>query len=112
MQALWATHIVAAYIRRLLELEKDRDQAIKACRRVAKIAEFKYGSYCFKHFDLDPLDAVPPYIIEAIGEGFASEEWPRTVKRIRAKQDRWREQVTRVQPQIKQSLSGGGHVPT
>lgn len=61
------------------------------CHRIAEIAE--YGSqaaeYCFTRYQIDPLQAVAPAVVDAGGVRFAEEDWPRTVTRIRSKQNKW-----------------------
>ncbi|WP_156473027.1 hypothetical protein [Pseudorhodoferax sp. Leaf265] len=95
MQARWAIAIVQAFLTNMVATSADKDQIGKACRRVAEIAEYKYGRYCYVNFGLDALDAVPSSVISAVGGRFEQEEWHRVVTRIRFKQHRWTEIASR-----------------
>jgi hypothetical protein len=90
MQAEWAINIAAAFLRK--SLAADTTQAANGCRRIAELAEFKHGKYCYLNFGIDPLKAVPKEVVDSINGGFASQEWPRTVARIEGKRLQWRRQ--------------------
>lgn len=90
MQAQWAVWIVAAFLRTNLGRLPPVELA-KSCRAIAELAEFKNGRFCWCHFQIDPLAAVSDDVVQAVGGRFASDEWPRTVTRIRKKQARWSE---------------------
>ncbi|MBC7601425.1 MAG: hypothetical protein H7255_02040 [Ramlibacter sp.] len=85
MQAEWAVKIVEAFLRELVGGGAPNKQLMKAISEVAESAEFRSGPYCFDEFQIDPLKAVSPDVIEAVGGLFVSEDWPRRVARIQAK---------------------------
>jgi hypothetical protein len=89
MQAQWAISIVEAFITRTIA-QGDLRQAQKACQKVAEQAEYQAGPFCYLEFRLDPLLAVTPAHVQAIGGRFATEEWPRTVERIEQRRERRR----------------------
>lgn len=87
MQAQWAIDIAKAYITSVVN-QGALEQAAKACRMVAEQAEYQAGPFCHREFGLDPLLAASVDLVEAIGGKFATEEWPRTLRRISEKRDR------------------------
>lgn len=92
LQAQWAVQIAAAYLARMAAGVIDvasADEVAKACRRVAEMAEFKSGRYCWNAYRLDPLQAVATTVVASAGNGFAAEEWPRHLVRIARKRERW-----------------------
>lgn len=89
MQAVWAVQIVEAYLRSVVTKGTQRD-AISACHRVAELAEYKSGRYCWLHFPaVDPLQAVSEDVVAKIGGRFETDDWPRTLNRIATKRARW-----------------------
>jgi hypothetical protein len=88
MQAQWSIAIAREYISRQIS-RGDTHDAQKACQMVAEQAEYQAGRFCFTEFALDPLEAVTPAVVQAIGGKFSTEEWPRTVQRIERKRARW-----------------------
>lgn len=86
MQANWAINIAEAYLYQLVTTNPGKNQeAIKACASVAECAEYRSGPYCFLNYGIDPLRAVSPRVLEAIGGRFVTDDWPRRVKRIDGK---------------------------
>jgi hypothetical protein len=89
VQALWAIRIACAFLHKMLREGADQRQVIRACHRIAEVAEYKHGRFCYLTFRLDPLQAVTPEIIDSIGGRFVSDDWPRTCNRIAAKRAQW-----------------------
>lgn len=92
MQAQWGVSIVEAFLEKMASGVTDpssSDQLAQACRKVAELAEYKNGRYCWINYGIDPLHAVRADAIECIGQRFKLEEWPRTVDRISRKRQRW-----------------------
>ena len=90
IQAQWSVSIVAAYLEHMpFASTDDADELAKACRKVAEMAEFKSGRFCWLNYKLDPLAAISPSVVQRCGAGFANQEWPRVVDRIRAKRIGW-----------------------
>lgn len=104
MQAQWAIDIVRAYLAlaytKSLEEGSPR-QVIRAAHRVAEMAEYKSGRYCYLTYGLDPLSAVTPELVKAVNGRFATDDWPATVARINSKRERWLEIATRAKPHLK-----------
>jgi len=96
LQARWAMEILSAYLRYMLAAGAPEVIMRKQCHRIAELAE--YGSqaaeYCFTRYQIDPLQAVEPAVVAAGGIRFAEEDWPRTVTRIRGKQNKWLAKVS------------------
>jgi hypothetical protein len=90
MQAVWAVDIVRAFLYALAH-RGDAAQTRKACHSVAELAAYGPAEYCYLNFNLDPLSAVTSDVITACGEGFADNDWPRTVARINGKRQKWQD---------------------
>ena len=88
MQADWAITIVQAYLETLAKNATEL-QVRKACQKVAEMAEFGPGRYCYTNFAIDPLRAVTPNVLAAGGDGFVTNDWPRTMARIKGRRKKW-----------------------
>lgn len=88
MQAHWAVDIMHAYLASVAQ-RGDAIQVRKACHVVAKLAEYGPAEYCYIQFNVDPLQAITPEVVEAGGELFATKDWPNTVERIKNKRAKW-----------------------
>lgn len=89
IQAQWAIDIVRAYLLNLVSSEVDAKAVRGQCQRVAELAEYGPAEYCYTHFRLDPLQSVESTVVTAGGQGFATEDWPRKMKRIQQKREKW-----------------------
>lgn len=88
MQARWSVDIAAAYLHARSGTDSNA-QLATACRMIAEMAEYKHGRFCWNHFQIDPLQAVSASLVQKIGGGFATEEWPRVIERILQKRLKW-----------------------
>jgi len=88
-QAEWAIDIATAFLWKSMREGATERQMIKACHSIADYAEYHYGRRCYEDFRVDPLRAVTPAIVSAIGGKFEAIDWPGTVRRIEAKQRSW-----------------------
>lgn len=88
LQAQWSVSIVEAFLKKVPVGDGGR-LLTRACHQVAEIAELAHGRYCYLEYRLDPCVAVTPEIIQRVGGRFESEDWPRTLARIKTKQERW-----------------------
>ena len=95
-QGEWAVSIVNAYLERMpVATPDDADNLAKSCRKLAEMAEFKSGRYCWINYRLDPLSAISDKVVEKCGAGFAQNEWPRVKSRILEKRERWEQLAER-----------------
>ncbi|RYG14886.1 MAG: hypothetical protein EON92_00400 [Burkholderiales bacterium] len=91
MQANWAVKIMEAYLMNLAssqDVEGKNRELIKTCSSIAEAAEFRSGPYCFQTFRVDPLEAVSPRVLDAIGGRFVTDDWPRRVARIQVRREK------------------------
>lgn len=95
MQAAWAIDIVRAFLTHSTR-NAEPAQIRKACHKVAELAEYGAGEYCFINFGIDPLAAITPEVVKAGGEGFSRTDWPGVLTRIDAKRRRWAAKLHRV----------------
>lgn len=103
LQARWAVDIVHAYLNRL-KAEATPTQVRKACYFVADMARYKYAEYCYVNYQLDPLAAITKDILDAGGQEFKSNDWPRVVGRVEQQRQKWRQRQLRSLERIKKHL--------
>lgn len=97
MQARWAIDIVRAYLLNLLERqETTQRELIQQFTAVSHLAEFGSGPYCFKNFNLDPLNAITQEMVNRVGTRFVEEDWPRRLIRIEEKRKKKGQLVMRI----------------
>lgn len=88
MQAQWAVRIAEAYLLKMRATgHSDRDM-IKACHLIAESAEYRSGPYCYHNHGIDPLSAVSPEVLAAVGGRFVADDWPRRLERIQSKREK------------------------
>lgn len=74
-QAHWMVKIANAYFLDMVAQGQPPDEVAKACRTVAKLAEFnKAGKFCFLEFSIDALQSIPEEAVAYAGQGFATKE--------------------------------------
>lgn len=94
MQAVWAINIVHAYLLNLLDRrEVTQGELISQFSTVSEMAEYQSGPYCFKHFGLDPLNAITQEMVDRVGSRFVIEDWPRRLARIDAKRVKYKNTI-------------------
>ncbi len=96
LQVQWAADIVRAYLHQTA-LHNSSDEVAKACRELAEISASDPAQYCYKHYGLEPLQAVTSDVLVAAGDKFVQLEWPHMLKRLEVKHTRWRNQQVRLQ---------------
>lgn len=85
MQANWAVAIVREYLSQAVRRGATQRELISEVTKVVECAEYKSGPFCFRHFSIDPLQAITTELIEQIGGRFVTEDWPRRVSRVKMK---------------------------
>ena len=89
IQARWMAEILGVYFQYLVAAHAPSIDVKKQCQKLAELAEYQSGRFCYVHFGLDPLTAIADSVIQYIGGAFAEKEWPRKIARIQAKRERW-----------------------
>lgn len=94
LQARWIIDIVRTYLRARIAEGASAREITRACTRISDIARSKHARYCFVNYGLDPMEAVPPDVVAAVGGKFEEIEWPRRVAYIAAQHQKWKRMAT------------------